>query len=131
LSGDVARDRASVFGALRAGRSYIARDWLAPARGFAFTHMGEELAPGARLAVRLPRAASVRLLRDGEVVAAGDDVAELDLEADQPGVYRVEARLGGRIWILSNAVYVRSGERRGATILPSSAASAPTTASGP
>src|SRR5215207_3920616 len=37
LSGDVARDRALVFDALRAGRTYIARDWLAPARGFTFT----------------------------------------------------------------------------------------------
>ena len=106
LSGDAARDRALVFDALRAGRSYIARDWLAPARGFSFTHMGEELDSRPSLSVRLPRPASLRLLRDGAPVAA-DETAELDFEANAPGVYRVEARLDNRIWILSNAVYVR------------------------
>jgi hypothetical protein len=29
------------------------------------------------------------------------------LQPDEPGVYRVEARLGGRLWIVSNAVYLR------------------------
>jgi hypothetical protein len=108
LSGDVARDRAMVFDALRAGRSYVARDWLAPARGFSFTRMGEEMAAERpRLEVRLPRRADVRLLRDGEVVASADASAELDFDPSEPGVYRVEARIGGRLWILSNAVYVR------------------------
>jgi hypothetical protein len=99
LSGDVVRDRAMVFDALRAGRSYIARDWLAPAR--------EATSEWPPLSVRLPRRASVRLLRDGVVVASADDAAELDHEPASAGVYRVEARLGGRIWILSNAVYLR------------------------
>ena len=108
LSGDVARDRAMVFDALRAGRSYIALDWLAPARGFSFTHMGEELhGERPRLEVLAPRPASLRLLRDGEVVASADDAAELAFAPEEPGVYRAEARLRGRIWILSNAVYLR------------------------
>jgi hypothetical protein len=107
LSGDLERDRAIVFDALRAGRSYIARDWIAPARGFSFTRMGEETTERPELQVRLPRPASVRLLRDGGVVASADDAAELDHSPAEPGVYRVEARIGGRIWILSNAVYLR------------------------
>jgi hypothetical protein len=57
--------------------------------------------------VRLPRPAAVRLLRDGEVVASADDSAELDHDPVTAGVYRVEARIGGRLWILSNAVYLR------------------------
>ena len=107
LSGDVARDRVMVFDALRAGRTYIARDWLAPARGFTFTHMGEELRERPRLEVQLPRPADVRLLRDGVPVASADGAAELEFDPSEPGVYRVEARIGGRLWILSNAVYLR------------------------
>jgi hypothetical protein len=107
LSGDVARDRALVFDALREGRSYIARDWLAPARGFTFTRMGEETSERPLLSVRTPRPAALRLLRDGEAVAVADGAAELDFQPDAPGVYRVEARLGGRLWIVSNPVYLR------------------------
>ena len=49
----------------------------------------------------------MRLLRDGSPVALADHAAELDHQPEEPGVYRVEARLDGRIWILSNAVYLR------------------------
>ena len=107
LSGDLDHDRSLVFDALRAGRMYIARDWLAPARGFSFARMGEETTERPHLKVHLPRPASLRLLRDGAVVASADDAAELDFAPSEPGVYRVEARLGGRIWILSNPVYLR------------------------
>jgi hypothetical protein len=107
LSGDVGRDRALVFDALRAGRSYIARDWIAPARGFSFTRMGEETTERPVLSVRAPRPAALRLLHDGAQVAGGDDLSELDFQPAEAGVYRAEARLGGRLWILSNAVYLR------------------------
>ena len=107
LSGDVARDRALVFGALRAGRCYIARDWIAPARGFTFDGMGEELEEWPLLRVRAPRPADLRLLRDGAEVASAAHAAELDHQPAGPGVYRVEARIGGRLWIISNAVYLR------------------------
>jgi hypothetical protein len=107
LSGDLEHDRALVFDALRAGRCYIARDWIAPARGFSFTGMGEETTERPPLSVRVPRPASLRLLRDGAVVASAEDAAELDFELTEPGVYRVEARIGGRLWVLSNAAYLR------------------------
>jgi hypothetical protein len=107
LSGEVEHDRALVFDALRAGRSYIARDWIAPARGFWFTRMGEETTERPLLQVRTPRPASLRLLRDGAVVASADDAAELDFQPDDPGVHRAEARIDGRLWILSNAAYLR------------------------
>jgi hypothetical protein len=115
LSGDVDRDRALVFDALREGRAYIARDWLAPARGFAFwagegdgVPMGAETAERPSLHVRLPRPAAVRLVRDGVAVASADGAAELDLDpGGAGGVYRVEARIGGRLWIVSNPIYLR------------------------
>lgn len=107
LRGDLDHDRALVLDALRAGRCYIARDWIAQARGFAFTGMGSETTDRPLLSVRTPRPAALRLLRDGVTVAAADDAAELDFQAREPGVYRVEARIDGRLWIVSNAVYLR------------------------
>jgi hypothetical protein len=107
LSGDLDHDRALVFDALRAGRSFIARDWIAPARGFTFTCMGAETSERPLLSVRTPRPASLRLLRDGVPVAEAENAAALDFQPSEAGVYRVEARLGGRIWILSNATYLR------------------------
>ena len=107
LSGDVTRDRALVFDALRGGRCYIARDWIAPARGFLFEGMGSETTTRPELRVRVPRPADLRLLRDGAVVASAGDAAELDFQPDAPGAYRVEARIGGRLWIVSNPVYLR------------------------
>jgi hypothetical protein len=97
-TGDLDHDRAQVLAALRDGRSYIAVDHLAPPAGFAFFD------DGGTIRARLPRPAEVRLLRDGSEVArvAG---AELDHDAASVrGSYRLEARLGGRVWILSNPI---------------------------
>jgi hypothetical protein len=85
-TGDLEHDRAQVFDALREGRAYIAADALAPARGFTWD--------GSR--VSLPRPAEIRFVRDGELVHVAHG-AEAEFPAD-----RVEVRLGGRTWILSN-----------------------------
>ena len=111
LSGELEPDRASVFEALGEGRCYIARDSLAPARGFAFwadgVVMGEEAEhDGQTLRVSLPRPAELRLFRDGrplETVAG----SRLERRTEAPGVYRVEAHLDGRTWIISNPIYLR------------------------
>ena len=110
-TGELEHDRAQVYDALGAGRCYLANDGLAPARGFAFwgddVEMGAELSgAGGALHVAAPRPAELRLLRDGELVTSARR-ASLDHEARRSGVYRVEARLGGRTWILSNPIYVR------------------------
>jgi hypothetical protein len=120
LVGELEHDRDAVYSALRKGRAYIAMDSLAPARGFAFSADGEQPlligdeAPsgGARLLrVELPRAARVRLLRDGIEVAGAGSATVLEHETDGPGVYRVEAYLRThgrkRTWILSNPIYLR------------------------
>jgi hypothetical protein len=109
LTRELARDRALVYEALREGRCYIANDLVADARGFEFTHMGEELPfePGITLGARTPQEAEIRLLRDGETVASAT-ASELDHSIELHGVYRVEVSLGGRPWIYSNPVYVRA-----------------------
>jgi hypothetical protein len=49
-------------------------------------------------------------MRDGEEMWSGW-IGSLELRADDPGVYRVEARLNARgrprTWILSNPIYLR------------------------
>jgi hypothetical protein len=109
LTHELERDRALVFDALREGRCYIANDQVADARGFSFTHMGEELAfePGHELLIRTPRPAHIRLLRNGETVAEAES-SEVRHSIELPGVYRSEVVLNGRAWIFSNPVYIRA-----------------------
>jgi hypothetical protein len=114
-AGELERDRALIFGALREGRCYIAVDSLAPARGFRFEAddlpMGAEAPAGRRrLTARTPADAKLRLLRDGQEIAGGTG-RELAVEVDQPGDDRVEAeRRAGereRTWNSSNPIYLR------------------------
>ena len=58
------------------------------------------------LRVRMPQGADVRVIRDGAAVHEAR-VAALDLDVGEPGRYRVEARIDGRLWLLSNPVYLR------------------------
>jgi hypothetical protein len=113
---ELEHDRALVFDALREGRCYIAVDAIAPAAGFSFwadgagvMPMGAErpFAPGWTAHARLPRAAHIRLLRDGEIVAE-DQAAELHHPIERYGVHRMEASLGGKPWIISNPLYFRA-----------------------
>jgi hypothetical protein len=114
-TGGLEHDREQVYGALREGRCYIAVDAIASARGFRFEAddlpMGAE-APADRrtLRVRTPLPARLRLLRDGEEIAAVEGTS-LDREVEEPGVYRTEALRHAhgreRTWILSNPVYMR------------------------
>ena len=109
--------RAGVREALAAGRGYVAFETLGSARGFRFVasrggalaaEMGEELPfePGLSLAAAAPGGARLRLLCDGEEVAAGDSL--LRFEPAGPGVYRVEATLEGDPFVLSNPIYLRA-----------------------
>jgi len=121
LEGDLDRDRAVVFAALRAGRAYIAVDSLAPAGGFRFwaeaaegrrAEMGDETQAGEWVfRAATPRAARLELWCDGHVVAASRGQT-LEHWAEAPGVYRIEAYLPAhgreRTWILSNPIYLRA-----------------------
>ncbi|HEX4718594.1 MAG TPA: CehA/McbA family metallohydrolase [Thermoleophilaceae bacterium] len=105
---ELEHDRSLVYDALRAGRCYIANDQVADAGGFAFSHMGEELAldPGIELHVRTPQAGDIRLLRDGEVIAS-THASELHHSIERHGVHRVEVFHDTKPWIYSNPVYIR------------------------
>jgi hypothetical protein len=104
-----------VFDALREGRCYIAVDSVAPATGFRFeaadVPMGGEAPAGPRtLHVRTPLPARLRVLRDGTELSSSEGTM-LDVEVEEPGVYRAEAfrrsRGRERTWIVSNPVYLR------------------------
>jgi len=118
FTGRADEDAATLHRLLAAGRCYVSYDLLADATGFVFeavrgettVPMGAEVkARGGALHFRVeaPVAAELRLLRDGGAVAAarGRELAAAD---DRPGVYRVEATLGGRPWVFSNPIYVRA-----------------------
>ena len=67
---------------------------------------GEAPAGPAVLRARLPRAADVILVRDGAPMRrAHTDALDADIAA--AGVYRVEARIDGRLWLLSNPIHLR------------------------
>jgi hypothetical protein len=111
-----ADDAALLADALCQGRAFLALDLEADARGFRFEaecagetiEMGEERPwrGPAVLRVHSPAPAALSLLRNGAAVAetAGTD---LEYRAEEPGVYRVEARFEGRPWVYTNPIYLR------------------------
>jgi hypothetical protein len=92
-------ERDEIYAALAAGRCYVALDALAPARGFAFW------ADDAGVHARVPRPAQLVLLHDGVELARTEGEA-LDHPGSE-GALRVEARLAGKTWIVSNHVRLR------------------------
>jgi hypothetical protein len=117
--GELEPDREQVYAALREGRCYLAMDVHAPARGFRFWAQGPEgelpmgaEAPAGHYALHavLPAPARIRMLRDGVEIAKREAPA-LVVDVDEPGVYRVEARLERhgreRTWVISNPIYLR------------------------
>lgn len=117
LDGDVTHDRAALLGALAGGRAWLhspvagaatgARWWGQTPDGEVVAMGGEAAASRATLRLRLPRVAAVRVIADGTVVHEATTAA-LDLDVDRPGAYRVETRVDGRFWLLSNPVHLRA-----------------------
>ena len=104
----------AVIDALAGGRAFLARDSLADATGFAFgPGMGQEapFAEPVELIARAPRACTLRLWHDGNLVAQASAANELRHVADGPGVWRVTAHLEHagreRTWVLTNPAYLR------------------------
>ena len=116
LTGEVELDRATLIGALGAGSAWLscpfvapaarARLWAERADGTTVAMGGECRAPPAVLRLRLPRAADIQVIRDGSPWHATRG-ERLDLDVGGAGAYRVEARIGGRLWLLSNPIHLR------------------------
>lgn len=121
LTGDVDRDRQTVYSALGAGHCFVGYDLPHPTRGFRFTghgqdgtaQMGDELAcrSGVTLQATLPTFTEIRLVHNGRVIRREKSAHAMTFLAHEPGAYRVEAwrtYLGRkRAWIFSNPIYVR------------------------
>jgi PHP domain len=106
----------TVLAALGAGAAWVTCPCVAPAAGArlwaersdgSVVSMGAE-APAGRVAlrVRLPRTADIRVIRNGVPMREGH-AAALDVDVHEAGRYRVEGRIDGRVWVLSNPVYLR------------------------
>jgi hypothetical protein len=112
------RDTAPLLEALRLGHSYVSFDYLGYVGAFAFfarlgdttTMMGDEvqLAPGLTLKAELPAPADrIAMYQNGAEVTSADNASTLEFAPKSPGAYRIEAYRSGKLWILSNPVYVR------------------------
>ena len=112
------RDTAPLLEALRLGHSYASFDYLGYVGAFAFfaqngetkTMMGDEVqsAPALTLKAELPAQADrIVMYRNGAEVASAENAIKLEFAPKSTGAYRVEAYRNGRIWILSNPLYVR------------------------
>jgi hypothetical protein len=56
--------------------------------------------------LRLPRPADLTVRRDGTAIHVGHS-AQLDLDIADRGAYRVEVRIDGGFWLLSNPIHLR------------------------
>lgn len=120
FNGDLTHDKALIYEALRASRTWVGYDLLGSTEGFRFRAlsgpnqalMGEEMKRTAATTfeVKTPQSADIRLLRTGEVVAKSKGT-QLSYTTAEPGVYRVEAYRRHwflpRGWIFSNPIYVK------------------------
>jgi len=111
---------AGLWEALEQGRGFVAHDALADSRGTTCRAvfrdgtemmMGEErpFARGVRLEIRLPRKAEISWIADGRCRLRADS-DRLEVSPCGPGVYRFEARVGGRPWLFTNPFYLRRGD---------------------
>ncbi len=118
------REAADVREALLAGRAYVAFEAFGDSFGFAFhaedsktgrviAAMGEELVLTGEtdLVAQAPPGGTIRILRDG-VVVAEEQGQELVARVAHPGVYRVEVSVTRRgralPWIIGNPIYLRA-----------------------
>jgi hypothetical protein len=113
---DTLSERA-VVEALVSGRSYVAFETRGRARGFSFKgRVGEkEFLSGSvipskepvTLEVNVPGQSEIRLLRNGELIQK-TNASSLVFNATGAGVYRVEVFQDGKLWILSNPIFIES-----------------------
>lgn len=116
----IARERNTepILEALRLGHSYASFDYLGYVGAFMFyaragdavTMMGDEvhLAPGLTLKAELPAPADrIVMLQNGAEVTSAENASTMEFAPKLPGAYRIEAYRSGKLWILSNPLYIR------------------------
>ncbi len=115
---------AAVWDALRAGRAFVAFDWLADAQGFDFAatssnmrhEMGSQvkLEPGLKFVGQAPLPGTWKLIQNGANIAKSSG-SSWEFPVAEPGVYRVEVWLDvadePKPWILSNPIYVTADDQ--------------------
>lgn len=129
LSSDLDESKKQVCAALESGHCFFAHDFLADSTGFnfrAFTDAGHispplekreqagfimgdevELRSEAQLEAMSPVSASLRLLRNGQLIKEVDQATQLTWKASESGVYRVEAQYNSTPWVFTNPIYLR------------------------
>jgi hypothetical protein len=120
LEGNLENDRCLVLEALGQGRSFVANDMLAPARGFRFiangfnriAMPGEAITAerGITFQIHLPAPASCQIIRNGQLIQTWEKQSMCTFNTTEPGVYRAEAyrdfRGIRRGWIFSNPIFI-------------------------
>jgi hypothetical protein len=121
LTGEVNTDKRLIYEAMAQGHCFVGYDLPASTKTFRFSaqgkdasvSMGDEIPAkgGVTLQAKLPVAAEIRLIKDGEVLQTWNNQQACTHITTEPGVYRIEAfrrYLGKRRgWIYSNPIYVR------------------------
>jgi len=125
LSGELHADRVTLLRALAGGAAWLHCPFVAPAEGARLwaeqtgrqpIPMGGEAPAGpTALCVRLPRIADVEVFRDGATLHQAR-TQELEFGVELPGVYRIQARINDRLWLLSNPVHLRARASRPACV---------------
>ena len=59
------------------------------------------------LTTKTPKESNIRLIHNGEVIQQNHGKT-LERTVSEPGYYRVEVYVGGKLWIVSNPIYVES-----------------------
>lgn len=119
FNGDLEHDKALIYRAIGGGHAWVGYDLPHPTKGFRFTGQGVnkgimgdkvQLDGGATLQVKTPVLANIRLIYEGEVVAAAENKTYLTYIPIEEGAYRVECTLPfagkERGWIYSNPIYL-------------------------
>ena len=121
LTGDILTDKRLIYDALATGHCFVGYDLPGSTRGFTFKGkgletsviMGDEISSkrGVTLQAHIPKAAEIRLIKDGKTIGIWKNSYACAYSATEPGAYRVEVwrtYLGRkRGWIFSNPIYVR------------------------
>ncbi len=118
LGTELDEDKKLIYAALGSGHCFFAHDFLADSRGFKFRAcadggqmllMGDEaeFKAGIELETTSPVPACLRLIQNGKVAKEATRTRQLTWKANEPGVYRVEARYKDAPWVFTNPIYLR------------------------